>query len=158
MATLTMVIAIALIAPPARGLATTYQAEGYTAEWLNGENNALQVAYPGYNDAIDWIIAHSQGRTTITLIATRGSLDFWRDMNRYAYPDRIRIAFGTPTQLPQSSSNVDGFPASQYIIWPEHLIQRQFPRPDDFNSLIVHRIQGGATTYCVILKWPHPDR
>jgi 4-amino-4-deoxy-L-arabinose transferase-like glycosyltransferase len=147
-AALTVVVAVALIAPPARALATTNQAEGYTAEWLNGENSALQVAYPGYTDAVNWIIAHSQGRTTVTLISTRGALDFWRDMNRYRFPQRIRMAFGTPTDFPQS----------QYIVWPEHLVQRRFPTPPTFNSLIVARMQGGATTYCVILRWPHPNR
>jgi 4-amino-4-deoxy-L-arabinose transferase-like glycosyltransferase len=148
MAALTALVAVALIAPPAHGLATTHQAEGYTAEWLNGENNALQVAYPGYADGVAWVVAHSSGRTTVTLVSTRGGLDFWRDTRQRAFPQRIRFAFGTP----------DNFPHSEYIIWPEHLVQRQFPLPANFQSLIVARIQGGATTYCYVLRWPNPNR
>lgn len=145
---LTAVVAVALIAPPARGLAATNQAEGYTAEWLNGENGTLQVAYPAYVDAINWVIAHSSGRTTVTLISTHGGLDFWMGVQQQRFPARIRLAIGTPEK----------FPHSEYIIWPEHLVQRRFPLPPNFNSLIVARIQGGATTYCSILRWPNPDR
>lgn len=147
-AALTAMIAVALIAPPARGLATVSQAEGYTAEWLNGENTSLQVAYPAYADGIDWVIAHSSGRTTVTLISTRGGLDYWMGMRQTLFPQRIRLAIGTP----------DAFPHSEYIIWPEHLVQRRFPLPPNFDSLIVARIQGGDTTYCYILRWPNPDR
>jgi hypothetical protein len=64
------------------------------------------------------------------------------------FPKRIRLAVGTPTT----------FPHSEYIVWPEHLVQRQFSRPANFNQLIVTRIQGGPTTYCYILRWPNPDR
>ncbi len=147
-AALTAVIALALIAPPAYGLATVRQTEGYTAEWLNGENGALQVAYPAYADAIDWVIAHSSGRTTVTLVSTYGALDFWMGVRQPLFPQRIRLAIGTP----------QSFPHSEYIIWPEHLVQRRFPKPANFNSLIVARIQGGSTTYCYILRWPNPDR
>ncbi len=145
---LTAVVAVALIAPPARGLAVTNQAEGYTAEWLNGENATLQVAYPAYVDGIKWVIAHSSGRTTVTLISTHNGLDFWMGVRQQIFPQRIRLAIGTPEK----------FPHSEYIIWPEHLVQRRFPLPPNFNALIVARIQGGATTYCYILRWPNPDR
>ena len=145
---LTAIIAITLIVPPAYGLATVNQAEGYTAEWLQSENGSLQVAYPAYADAVNWVIAHSSGRTTVTLISTPGSLDFWKHVRQSDFPDRIRFAFGTPTD----------FPHSEYIIWPEHLVQRRFPTPANFDSLIAARIQGGATTYCYILRWPDPTR
>jgi hypothetical protein len=148
MLALTAAVAVAVIAPPANGLASVSQAEGYTAEWMNGENGSLQVAYPAYADGIAWVIAHSSGRTTVTLIGTSGGLDFWRDTRQILFPTRIRLAFGTP----------DAFPKSEYIIWPEHLVQRRFPTPQGFDALIVARIQGGATTYCYVLRWPHPDR
>jgi 4-amino-4-deoxy-L-arabinose transferase-like glycosyltransferase len=147
-AALTLLVAVALIVPPARGLATVRQAEGYTAEWLNGENSALQVAYPAYTDAVDWVIAHSSGRTTVTLISTHGGLDYWMGTRQGLFPQRIRLAIGTP----------EAFPHSEYIIWPEHLVQRRFPKPANFDSLIVARIQGGPTTYCYILRWPNPNR
>lgn len=143
------VIVTAMLAPHAIGLATTPYAEGYTSEWLAGENGSLQVAYPAYADAVRWITAHSTGRTTVTLVmGETGALDYWMSMRQSLFPQRIRLAVGTP----------DNFPHSEYIVWPEHLVQRQFPKPSNFNSLIVKRIQGGSTTYCYILRWPHPDR
>lgn len=148
-AAFTALIALAMLLPSTIGLLTVNQAEGYTAEWLHGENGSLQVAYPAYADAINWIVAHSQGRTTVTLVmSNKGALDEWLGTRQTLFPQRIRIAVGTP----------DNFPHSEYLIWPEHLVQRQFPKPANFNQLIVTRIQGGATTYCYILRWPHPDR
>ena len=156
-------IAVAMLLPSVNGLLTVNQAEGYTAEWLNGENGSLQVAYPGYMDALNWIVAHSKGRTTVTLMmGEKGALDEWMNgantppyaaamimrPRQTLFPARIRLAVGTP----------DDFPKSQYIVWPEHLVQRQFPKPANFDKLVVARIQGGSTTYCYILRWPTPDR
>ena len=146
-----VVIALAMLAPSAYGLVTVNQAEGYTAEWLPGENPALQVAYPGYSDAVQWITAHSQRRTTVTLVmGEKGALDYWLATRQSLFPQRIRLAVSTPDTLLQFQS--------QYIVWPEHLVQRQFPKPANFNQLIVHRITGGQTTYCYILRWPTPNR
>jgi len=145
----TALIALAMLTPHAVGLLTVHQAEGYTAEWLPGENHSLQVAYPAYADAINWIVAHSAGRTTVTLVmGEKGTLNDWMSTRQTVFPSRIRLAVGTPTN----------FPHSQFIVWPEHLVQRQFPKPADFNQLVVTRIQGGATTYCYILLWPNPNR
>jgi 4-amino-4-deoxy-L-arabinose transferase-like glycosyltransferase len=145
----TALIAFAMLLPSAVGLLTVNQAEGYTAEWLHGENGSLQVAYPAYADAVQWIVAHSEGRTTVTLVmGEKGALDDWLGTRQTLFPSRIRLAVGTPTS----------FPHSEFIVWPEHLVQRQFPRPANFNQLIVTRIQGGPTTYCYILLWPNPDR
>ena len=142
-------IAVSMLLPSAIGLLTVNQAEGYTAEWLPGENPSLQVAYPAYADAVSWIVAHSQGRTTVTLVmGEKGALDYWMTTRQTLFPKRIRLAVGTP----------DNFPHSEYLVWPEHLVQRQFPKPANFNKLIVTRIQGGPTTYCYILRWPNPDR
>lgn len=144
-----VMIALAMLLPHTIGLLTVNQAEGYTAEWLPGENQSLQVAYPGYVDAIRWIEAHSTGRTTITLVmGEHGALDYWMGTRQSLFSKRLRLAVGTPSH----------FPYSQYIIWPEHLRQREFPLPANFDHLIVARIQGGQTTYCYILRWPHPDR
>jgi hypothetical protein len=98
---------------------------------------------------VQWIAAHSQGRTTVTLVMSeKGALDDWLGTRQSIFPSRIRLAVGTP----------GNFPHSQFIVWPEHLVQRQFPMPANFHQLIVARIQGGSTTYCYILLWPHPDR
>jgi 4-amino-4-deoxy-L-arabinose transferase-like glycosyltransferase len=148
-AVFTILIALAMLLPSTIGLLTVNQAEGYTAEWLHGENGSLQVAYPAYADAINWIVAHSTGRTTVTLVmSNKGALDEWLGTRQTLFPQRIRLSVGTP----------DNFPHSEYLVWPEHLVQRQFPKPANFDQLIVTRIQGGATTYCYILRWPHPDR
>lgn len=144
-----VLIAMAMLLPHTIGLLTVNQAEGYTAEWLNGENPSLQVAYPGYADAVRWVVAHSQGRTTVTLVmGDRGTLDYWMGSRQTLFPQRIRLIVGTPRH----------FPHSEYIIWPEHLRQRQFPLPANFDHLVVARIQGGPTTYCYILRWPNANR
>jgi hypothetical protein len=145
----TALIALAMLLPSAIGLLTVNQAEGYTAEWLHGENGSLQVAYPAYTDAINWVVAHSKGRTTVNLVmGENGTLDEWLGTRQTLFPQRIRLSVSTPYDLKHA----------EYIIWPEHLVQRQFPKPANFNQLIVARIQGGPTTYCYILRWPHPDR
>jgi hypothetical protein len=81
-------------------------------------------------------------------MSNKGALDEWLGTRQTLFPQRIRLSVGTP----------DNFPHSDYLVWPEHLVQRQFPKPANFDQLIVTRIQGGATTYCYILRWPHPDR
>lgn len=142
-------IALAMLLPHAVGLLTVNQAEGYTAEWLNGENASLQVAYPAYADAVQWVAAHSTGRTTVTLVmGDRGALDYWMGVRQTIFPQRIRLIVGVPKR----------FPHSEYIIWPEHLKQRRFPLPANFDHMIVARIQGGSTTYCYVLRWPTSDR
>lgn len=145
----TALVALAMLLPSTIGLLTVNQAEGYTAEWLRGENGSLQVAYPGYVDAVNWIVAHSAGRTTVTLVmGEKGALDYWMGTRQTLFPKRIRLVPGTPYD----------FPHSEFIVWPEHLAQRQFPKPANFDQLIVTRIQGGPTTYCYILLWPNPTR
>ncbi len=146
-------VTVGLTLPPAHGLATVPQAEGYTSEWLNGENQSLQVAYPGYSDAVEWIVAHSHGRTSVTLMGTDGALDVWIHYRQNLFPQRIRLAVGfacpkdSPTPCPKN-------PTTMYVVYPMHLVQRQaiYPMPPNWRSHVVATIGGGGTTYCYILK------
>lgn len=153
MLALLLLVTFSLTLPPAHGLATVPQAEGYTSEWLSGENQSLQVAYPGYTDALSWIVAHTHGRTSVTVIGTPGSLDVWIHYRQNLYPGRIRLAVGLvcakddPTPCPPR-------PQTMYVIWPMHLVQRQqlYPMPANWRSHVVATIRGGDTTYCYILR------
>ncbi len=155
---LIVVASLLMTVPPAYGLATIPQAEGYTSEWLASENGTLQVAYPGYADAIDWVTDHTTGYVTVTLIANGGSLDYWRDYRQSLFPERIRMRFVTPDD--RVSGRVDGQPLpapvskTEYVIWPAHLIQRGFATLPNWKSHVVATIGGGGTIYCYILALP----
>ncbi|HLJ81243.1 MAG TPA: glycosyltransferase family 39 protein, partial [Ktedonobacterales bacterium] len=110
-------IALLLIVPPAYGMLTISQAEGYTSEWLSSENGSLQVAYPGYSDAVDWIGQHTHGPVTVTLVTLAGGLDYWMQVRPQMFPTRIQLRVGTPWMVPRST----------YVVWPMHLVQRRFP-------------------------------
>ena len=147
------IVTLALTYPPAHGLATVPQAEGYTSEWLSGENQSLQVAYPGYADALNWIVAHTHGRTSVTLIGTPGALDIWIGHRQNLYPERIRLAVGIVCAK-GSTDPCPPRPNTTYVIWPMHLVQRQaiYPMPPNWQAHVVATIGGGGTTYCYILK------
>lgn len=147
------IVTLALTYPPAHGLATVPQAEGYTSEWLTGENQSLQVAYPGYTDALNWIVAHTHGRTSVTLIGTPGALDIWIGHRQNLYPQRIRLAVGIVCAK-DSRDPCPPRPNTTYVIWPMHLVQRQaiYPMPANWQAHVVATIGGGGTTYCYILK------
>lgn len=139
-----LALCVALIAlPPAFGLLTIPQAEGYTSEWLPGENEALQVAYPGYADALDWIAGHTSGIVTVALLALPGTLDYWQSYHAGDFPKRLRLAVNAPQP---------DLPAAVYLVWPAHLIQRGYPVPADWQARIVAAIRGGGTVYCYILR------
>ena len=103
------------------------------------------MAYPGYADAIYWIEAHSHGRITVSLIAPESALDYWKHTRQDMFQGRIRMSFDTPTK----------YKDAEYIVWPEHLVQRQFPMPPNWRSEVIATIHGGDTTYCYIFYNPH---
>jgi hypothetical protein len=133
---------LGIVLPPLLALVTIRQAEGYTSEWLRGENTTLQVAYPAYADALAWLAHHTQGNQTVALIALPHTLDYWLILHHGDFPPRFTLLIGTPDQVPVAA----------YVIWPEHLMQRQFPTPAQWQRHIVTTIQGGGTTYCTILR------
>lgn len=144
---------LGLTLPAAYGLITVRQAEGYTSEWLRSEATSLQVAYPAYADGVQWVTDHTEKRVTVTLVGTKGSLDYWMGTRQNLFPDRIRLRTATPEQviansLPKPVSKVE------YIVWPTHLIQRQFPVPPDWKNHVVATISGGGTVYCYVLAYP----
>lgn len=143
---------VAMTIPPLNGLLTVSQAEGYTSEWLDGENSSLQVAYPGYADGTQWVTDHTEGWVTVSLIGTPGSMDYWMMTRQYLYPERIRlnisnVILGEPYEPP---SVPKGRP--HYLIWPAHLIQREFPTLPNWRSKVVATIKGGSTIYCYIIR------
>ncbi len=135
-------IALLVVIPPLFGLLTVRQAEGYTSEWLSGEDSALQVAYPAYADALAWVEGHTQGAVSVALIALPGTLDYWMQERAPDFPPRVTLLVGTP----------DRVPPADFIVWPEHLIQRGFPRPPNWLARILTAIKGGATIYCYVLS------
>jgi Dolichyl-phosphate-mannose-protein mannosyltransferase len=143
---------IAMTIPPLTGLMNVAQAEGYTSEWLDGENSSLQVAYPGYADGTQWVTDHTKGWVTVTLVGTPGSLDYWMLTRQYLYPERIRL---TPSSVVMGQSYVPpSVPKERplYLIWPAHLVQRDFPTLPDWQSKVVATIKGGSTVYCYIIR------
>jgi hypothetical protein len=149
---LLLLAAVMLVGPPLSGLQHVPQAEGYTSEWLNGENGAIQVAYPAYADGTQWVTDHSSGVVTVALIGTPGAIDYWMMTRQYLYPDRIRLAVSNlvmgqnyePLAVPK------GRP--YYLIWPAHLIQREFPTLPHWQDKVVATISGGSTVYCYIIR------
>jgi hypothetical protein len=143
---------VAMVVPTLSGLVTVSQAEGYTSEWLNGENSSLQVAYPAYADGTQWVTDHTKGWVTVSLIGTPGSLDYWMQMRQYLYPERIRL---TPSSVVMGQTYVPpSVPKGRplYLIWPAHLIQREFPTLPQWQSKVVATIKGGATIYCYVIR------
>ena len=143
---------VAMTVPPLSGLLTVSQAEGYTSEWLDGENSSLQVAYPGYADGTQWVTDHTKGWVTVSLIGTPGSMDYWMMTRQYLFPERIRLNVSDVNmgQRYEPPSVPRGRP--HYLIWPAHLIQRQFPTMPNWRSKVVATIKGGDTIYCYILR------
>lgn len=150
-ATITIaLLALLTVGPHLFGLLTVHAAEGYTSELFPGENNTLQVAYPGYRDALEWLATSSHGSASVGLVALPGTLQSggqgisWFDFNKNFTP-RFRLAEAHPQ---------DKTYQYDYLIWPMHLVQRGYAMPSSWNAHIVHIVMGGNTIYCYILANP----
>lgn len=136
-----------LVVPHASGLLTVYGAEGYSSELFNGEDAVLQVAYPGYREAIEWLEQHTNGPATIGLVALNNTLEnsdssvSWFRYNSNL-PKRFKL-----TEVHPGDYNF----AYDYVIWPMHLQQRGYTIPARWQQHLVHTITGGKTIYCSIL-------
>lgn len=139
-----------LTIPHLIGLVTIRDAEGYTSELFPNENASLQVAYPGYRDAVLWLADHTKGSARVGLVAisltTLGSGP--QDERSWYYynqdlPKQLSLSTVTPS---------DHTFKSDYLVWPMHLQQRGFTIPEPWRSHIVHTITGGNTIYCYILS------
>jgi len=148
--TTAVLLVVALVLPHLIGLTTTYGAEGYTSEFFNGENRALQVAYPGYREALQWIATQTQGTEHVGLAAVPGTFNSQgNDESWYSYnrdlPSRLQL---NEVHAGETYTQYD------YLVWPMHLVQRGFPLPDGWRKHNVHRVLGGQTIYCYILARP----
>jgi 4-amino-4-deoxy-L-arabinose transferase-like glycosyltransferase len=151
-AIITPLALIALLAVPHLiGLITVPDAEGYTSAFFPGENGALQVAYPGYRDAIQWLAGYTNKPAQIGLVALPYTLNSggdgvsWYDYNK-DLPTRFTLAEAHPQDKAYSSYN--------YLVWPMHLVQRGYAIPQPWRSHVIHIIKGGNTIYCYILANP----
>jgi 4-amino-4-deoxy-L-arabinose transferase-like glycosyltransferase len=149
-----MIIPFALIAllaiPHLVGLITVPDAEGYTSVFFQGEDGALQVAYPGYRDAIQWLAGYTNKTARIGLVALPYTLNSgedgvsWYDFNK-DLPKRFTLAEAHPQ---------DKTYPYNYLVWPIHLVQRGYAIPEPWRSHVIHIIKGGNTIYCYILANP----
>jgi len=135
------IAAVALVLPHTLGLISTPDAEGYTSEQFSSENGVLQVAYPGYADAVVWLHAHAHTSGTVGLVSLPHALDYWVQARQDLQTNALPLAPVTPDE-------VAGY---TYLVWPMHLIQRGYAPPAAWQGKIVHAIKGGATIYCYIL-------
>jgi 4-amino-4-deoxy-L-arabinose transferase-like glycosyltransferase len=137
----------ALAIPHLVGLVTIPQAEGYASEFFHGEDSMLQVAYPGYREAVQWLAAHTHGPASVGLVALPDTLGpkkaatSWYVYNR-GLPARLQLTEVHPTD--------DHLPYD-YLVWPMHLVQRGYAIPAPWHSHVVHVVIGGDTIYCYIL-------
>jgi 4-amino-4-deoxy-L-arabinose transferase-like glycosyltransferase len=136
-----------LVVPHAMGLFTVYAAEGYTSELFDGENNVIQVAYPGYREALEWLAEHTEGPTTIGLVALSNTLEnSGSSVSWFHYNSNLPRRF----KLTEVHPDDYNFPYD-YLIWPMHLQQRGYTIPARWHQHIVYTITGGNTIYCYIL-------
>ncbi|GAC1615794.1 MAG: hypothetical protein NVS4B9_05180 [Ktedonobacteraceae bacterium] len=154
-ASLRPAIAIALltlltVGPHLLGLLTVHAAEGYTSELFRDENNTLQVAYPGYRDALQWLATTTHEPATVGLVSLPGTLQpggegvSWFDYNKNFTP-RFKLMEAHPQ---------DKAYQYDYLIWPMHLVQRGYAIPSAWKAHIVHVVVGGRTIYCYVLANP----
>jgi 4-amino-4-deoxy-L-arabinose transferase-like glycosyltransferase len=132
-----------LVLPHALGLASVPQAEGYTSEVFSSENGLLQVAYPGYADAVQWLQGHTRAAGTVGIVSLPGAVTYWLEARQDLQSARLPLRAATP----------DDVAGDDYLVWPMHLIQRGYPPPLAWQGKTVHAIMGEATVYCLILAW-----
>jgi hypothetical protein len=144
---------VALALPHLIGLVTVSDAEGYTSEIFPGENSTLQVAYPGYRDAVQWLASYTNKSAKVGLVvAVSPTLDkvfggqgvSWYDFNK-DLPARFQLSEAHPGEKSYSYD---------YLVWPMHLVQRGYAIPSQWHAHIIHIIKGGNTIYCFILAAP----
>lgn len=146
-AAICILLIAALAIPHLVGLVTTPQAEGYASEFFHGEDSMLQVAYPGYREAVQWLAVHTHGPASVGLVALPDTLGpkkaatSWYVYNR-DLPARLQLAEAHPT---------DNHLPYDYLVWPMHLVQRGYAIPTPWRSNVVHVVMGGNTIYCYIL-------
>ena len=141
------VLTLLFVGPHFVGLTTVHGEEGYTSEFFNGENAVLQVAYPGYREAGQWLLAHTSTAASVGLVALPGTLNHGDDaISWYSYNHSVEGRLKYSEAHPGDAS----FPYD-FLVWPMHLAQRGYAIPAAWRSHIVHIVMGGNTIYCFIL-------
>jgi hypothetical protein len=131
------------------GLVTVYGAEGYTSELFQSENSTLQVAYPAYREAAQWLATHTHGQTSVGLVALPETLSHGDPSVSW-----FRYNSNLPHRLKLTEAHLDSYnTAYDYLVWPMHLVQRGYALPAGWH--IVQTIMGGKTIYCYILARNH---
>lgn len=139
-------LALMLIAPHLMGLVSTQAAEGYSSEFFPGENSALQVAYPGYREGVQWLAAHTNRPAKVGLIALVATLKSSGSVNWFGYNKDLPGRF----TLVEAHPNDYSFPYD-YLIWPMHLVQRGYAIPKPWRDHIVYVVMGGKTVYSYVM-------
>jgi hypothetical protein len=143
-----VVACLAMLAagPHLLGLSTVYAAEGYSSEFFHSENTALQVAYPGYREAVQWIAACTHGPIRVGLAAVMGTLTGGSNGGSWLSYNSDLVGRLT---LIEAHPNDHAYPYN-YLVWPMHLVQRGFALPVPWRWHIVHIVMGGNTVYSYI--------
>jgi 4-amino-4-deoxy-L-arabinose transferase-like glycosyltransferase len=160
------ILAVLAIAPGLLGLTTVYGAEGYTNEFFdNNELPYLQVAYPAYREALDWLETQTPDKAKVGLIGTyltgQDSTSNWFAYNqpltqRFQLseinpigPTNVHILEVLPTD-PAHPITLQNYQSYDYLVWPSDMSQRGSLWPPQYQ--VIHTINGGNTVYCYILK------
>ena len=149
-----------LAGPHLVGLISIPQAEGYSSEIFDGENSVLQVAYPGYRDALQWLEKHTHGPAnvgivTLSYLGLGNQAPSWgidtQSSSWYAYNKEFSPRYQLIAVYPGSR-----IPPYDYLIFPTNLIQRGMSIPAPWKYHIIESILGGNTTYCYITARSSP--
>ncbi len=152
-AAVVVLLTIMLVGPHFIGLVSIPDAEGYSSELFHGEDTTLQVAYPGYRDALQWLQEHTHGSASVGIITISdigiGSqyISSWYYYNK-GFSARYHLAEIYPGEV---------IPVYDYLIFPTNLIQRGLTIPAPWKYHIIHAISGGNTTYCYITARTSPN-
>jgi len=146
-------LTIVLAGPHLIGLVSIPDAEGYSSELFHGENTTLQIAYPGYRDALQWLEAHSHGHATVGLVTTWTMAMDTHSTSWYYYNERFSARYHIIAIHPG-----EHIPVCDYLIFPMDVIQRgMMTIPAPWKYHIIHAVRGGDTTYCYITARTSPD-
>jgi 4-amino-4-deoxy-L-arabinose transferase-like glycosyltransferase len=143
-----IVLTTALTVPHFIGLVSIPDAEGYSSELFHGENAALQVAYPGYRDALQWLSEHTHGTASVGIVTLSLVPMNPQNTSWYSYNKDFIARYHLVAVFPNTK-----IPAYDYLIFPMDLIQRDMTIPAPWKYHIIHTVSGGNTTYCYITAY-----
>ena len=139
-------LTVVLAGPHLIGLVSIPNAEGYTSELFHGENTTLQVAYPGYRDALQWLEVHTRGHASVGLVTTWTMAMSGHSTSWYHYNTDFSARYHLIAIYPG-----ERIPNCDYLIFPMDVIQRgMMTIPASWEYHIIHTVSGGNTTYCYI--------